>query len=76
MRAAATTTRRAARIRWNGCAATPTQCPASGAALKQLADAAEPLYKTFDDGQKRRFTMLLRMGGQGQDGPPPWRRRG
>jgi hypothetical protein len=49
---------------------------ASGAALKQLADAAEPLYKTFDDGQKRRFTMLLRMGGQGHDGPPPWRRRG
>jgi LTXXQ motif family protein len=49
---------------------------ASGAALKQLADAAEPLYKTLDEGQKRRFSMLLRMDRQGPGGPPPWRRRG
>ena len=33
------------------------------AGLKKLADAAEPLYKSLDDGQKRRFGMLLRMGG-------------
>lgn len=34
------------------------------AALKQLADAAEPLYKSLDDAQKRRFSMLLHMGGR------------
>jgi len=50
----------------------------SGAALKQLADAAEPLYKTLDEGQKHRFALLLRVGrqGPGADGRPPWRRRG
>jgi hypothetical protein len=32
--------------------------------LKKLADASEPLYKSLDDGQKRRFSMLLRMGGR------------
>jgi zinc resistance-associated protein len=37
---------------------------ARAAALKQLADAAEPLYKSLDDSQKRRFSMLLRMGGR------------
>jgi hypothetical protein len=31
---------------------------------KKLADAAEPLYKSLDDGQKRRFAALLRMGGR------------
>ena len=45
-----------------------------GNALKQLADAAEPLYKTLDEGQKHRFAMLLRMGGP--QGGPHWRRRG
>jgi hypothetical protein len=30
--------------------------------LKKLADAAEPLYKSLDDGQKRRFAVLLRTG--------------
>jgi hypothetical protein len=28
--------------------------------LQKLADAAEPLYKTLDDGQKRRLAMLTR----------------
>jgi len=28
--------------------------------LKKLADAAEPLYKSLDDGQKQRFTILMR----------------
>jgi hypothetical protein len=32
--------------------------------LKKLADATEPLYKSLDDGQKRRFAVLLRMGGR------------
>jgi hypothetical protein len=35
----------------------------SGAALKKLADAATPLYKSLDDGQKQRFAMLARLGG-------------
>jgi hypothetical protein len=42
----------------------------TGAALKKLADATDPLYKSLDDGQKRRFAMLGRMmhghGGPGQ----------
>ena len=33
--------------------------------LKQLADASEPLYQSHDEGQKRRFAMLKRMGRQG-----------
>ncbi|HVY57894.1 MAG TPA: Spy/CpxP family protein refolding chaperone [Xanthobacteraceae bacterium] len=32
----------------------------TGTALKQLADAAEPLYKSLDDAQKRRFVVLSR----------------
>jgi hypothetical protein len=49
----------------------------TAAALKRIADAADPLYKTLDDGQKRRLAILTHMegrfgGGQG-DG---WRRRG
>ncbi|KRR21299.1 hypothetical protein CQ14_06525 [Bradyrhizobium lablabi] len=43
---------------------------ASAAAMKKIADAAEPLYKTLDDGQKRRLAVLTRMdhrfgGGEG-----------
>jgi hypothetical protein len=37
---------------------------ARASGLKKLADAAEPLYKSLDDGQKHRFAMLLRMGGR------------
>jgi hypothetical protein len=33
-----------------------------GSALKKLADAAGPLYKSLDDGQKRRFAMLAKVG--------------
>ena len=46
---------------------------ASAAALKKIADAADPLYKTLDDGQKRRLAILThrdgRFGGEG------WRHR-
>jgi zinc resistance-associated protein len=35
----------------------------SGAALKKLADAAGPLYKSLDEGQKHRFAMLAHIGG-------------
>jgi hypothetical protein len=45
-----------------------------GAALKSLADAAAPLWQSFDDGQKRRFAELARQarersrfGGRGDD---------
>jgi hypothetical protein len=48
------------------------------AGLKRLADAAEPLYKSLDEGQKQRFSMLLRMGGRdGMRGHGRhWQRRG
>jgi LTXXQ motif family protein len=49
---------------------------ASAAALKKIADAADPLYKTLDDGQKRRLAMLTHHnrhgGGEGGEG---WRGR-
>jgi hypothetical protein len=40
-----------------------------GAALKKVADAIDPLYKSLDDGQKRRFAMLERMLAPRDDGP-------
>jgi LTXXQ motif family protein len=33
-----------------------------GAALKQYADGAAPLYNSLDDGQKQRFDILSRIG--------------
>lgn len=46
----------------------------TAAALKKIADAADPLYKTLDDGQKRRLAILTHMEGRfGRDG---WRQRG
>jgi hypothetical protein len=47
---------------------------ARAAGLKKLADASEPLYKSLDDGQKRRFGALIRMGGRG--GMGHYRQRG
>jgi hypothetical protein len=44
---------------------------ATAAGLKKIADAADPLYKSLDDSQKRRLTMLTRMGGK-----HGWRRHG
>ena len=44
----------------------------SGATLKKLADAAGPLYKSLDEGQKHRFVMLAQLGGRqfgGERGP-------
>jgi hypothetical protein len=43
----------------------------SAAAMKKIADAADPLYKTLDDGQKRRLAKLTRMDGGGDR----WRER-
>src|ERR1700684_3381071 len=33
----------------------------TAAALKKIADAADPLYKTLDDGQKRRLKLMTHM---------------
>jgi hypothetical protein len=41
---------------------------ARAATLKRLADAAEPLYQSLDDGQKRRFAVLLHMRGRSGHG--------
>jgi hypothetical protein len=40
----------------------------TGAALKKFADAMDPLYKSLDDSQKRRFAMLSRLAGR-EGGP-------
>ena len=45
----------------------------SAAAMKRIADAADPLYKTLDDGQKRRVAILTHMEGRFGGG---WRHRG
>jgi zinc resistance-associated protein len=59
-----------------------------GAALKKLADAAGPLYKSLDEAQKHRFVVLARLGGlqgggwgrhpggAGWRGHGDWRHRG
>ena len=44
----------------------------TGTTLKKVADAVDPLYKSLDDAQKRRFAMLEHMlapGGGGREGP-------
>jgi LTXXQ motif family protein len=46
---------------------------ATAAALKKIADAADPLYKTLDEGQKRRLTVLTSGGRFG--GGEGWRHR-
>jgi len=45
----------------------------SAAAMKKIADAADPLYKTLDDGQKRRLSFLTHMDHRFGDG---WRHGG
>ncbi|MEH2507104.1 MULTISPECIES: Spy/CpxP family protein refolding chaperone [unclassified Bradyrhizobium] len=44
---------------------------ATATAMKKIADAADPLYKTLDDSQKRRLAVLTRMD-RGREG---WRHR-
>src|SRR5262245_54546958 len=48
-----------------------TRLAESGAVLKRLADATEPLYRSLDDAQKRRFAILTRT-----TGPRGWQRPG
>ncbi|MDB5621079.1 Spy/CpxP family protein refolding chaperone [Tardiphaga sp.] len=46
---------------------------ATAAAMKKIAETADPLYKTLDDGQKRRLAILTHMdGGPRGEG---WRHR-
>jgi hypothetical protein len=45
---------------------------ATATALKKIADVADPLYKTLDDGQKRRLAMLTHRHHHGEGG---WRGR-
>ena len=45
----------------------------TAAAMKQVADAADPLYKTLDEGQKRRLAVLTHHDLRG--GPEGWRHR-
>jgi len=40
----------------------------TAAVLKKIADAADPLYKTLDDGQKRRLAILTHMEGRSGEG--------
>ena len=48
-----------------------------GAALKKLPDAASPLYKSLDDGQRHRMVLLVRLAGTGFDGErSPYGHRG
>jgi hypothetical protein len=47
----------------------------AAAALKKIADAADPLYKTLDDGQKRRLAMLTHRGRHGGGDGEGWRGR-
>jgi hypothetical protein len=42
---------------------------ATAAAMKKIADAADPLYKSLDDGQKRRLRVLTHMQGRFGWGP-------
>jgi hypothetical protein len=46
----------------------------TAAAMKRIADAADPLYKTLDDSQKRRLSILTHM--EGRMGGGGWRPRG
>ena len=48
---------------------------ATAAAMKKIAEAADPLYKTLDEGQKRRLAVLTRMDRRfgGREG---WRHHG
>ena len=48
---------------------------ASSAALKKIADAADPLYKTLDDGQKRRLAVLTHHRGPFGGGGEGFRHR-
>jgi zinc resistance-associated protein len=72
MRGAPSATDPAERLRQRATAMAET-----GVALQKLADATDPLYKSLDDNQKRRFAVLSRFSGprmehfRGRDGYGP-----
>jgi len=70
MRTAAPTDDPVERLRQRATALSDT-----GAALKKLAEATDPLYKSLDDNQKRRFAVLSHLGGDHQRGGS-WFQRG
>lgn len=45
-----------------------TRLDAGAADLRKIADAADPLYKTLDDGQKHRLNVLLHQQFRGHKG--------
>ena len=45
------------------------------AALKKLADAADPIYQSLDEGQKRRLGLMLRIGARARSGFWHWQHR-
>ena len=47
----------------------------SAAAMKKIADAADPLYKTLDEGQKRRLAVLTQMDRRFGGRREGWRQR-
>jgi hypothetical protein len=47
-----------------------------GTSLKQVADAAGPLYQSLDDAQKHRFTVLARLDGPRFGHGQHWRHHG
>ena len=47
----------------------------SAAAMKKIADAADPLYKTLDEGQKRRLAVLTHMDRRFGGREEGWRQR-
>ena len=49
---------------------------ASAEAMKKIADVADPLYKTLDEGQKRRLAVLTHHGRFGGGRGGGWRHRG
>ena len=53
--------RRSRTIRWTRLRQRADNMATSAAAMKKIADAADPLYKTLDDGQKRRLGVLTHM---------------
>ena len=46
-----------------------------GASLKEIADAAAPLYQSLDDAQKRRFSVLARLDSRRSGERHHWRHR-
>jgi hypothetical protein len=47
---------------------------ASAASMRRIADVADPLYKTLDEGQRRRLAILTHM--DGRFGGGGWQHRG